>query len=141
MTIDQIIYDTLRNDATVASVAGTRVYADWDTTPEDPNADVNPYIVFRLESETEVATMEPPSSSHVWYQSRFGLFCVAASAENKVALANAVKAALRPVRGLYTDRYVHDVVFSGSNDESADELTLAGIRIRSVFYEFVHSAA
>lgn len=140
MTIDQLIYDTLRNDAGVSAIAGTRVFSDFDESPEDPSGDLSPFVVFALESQTELVSMSPPASSHGWYKSTYSVQCVTRTAETKVALADAVKAALRPLRGTYTDLHLHDVVLQNVEDARAEELSIARIRIRNVVYEFTHSA-
>lgn len=138
MTLEELIYSTLTGDATLAPLVGTRVFPDYDRSPEDPNAAVSTFIVFGLESEEEVESLY---EERVWFASQYAIACVSDSADTKVTMANAVKAALKATRGSHTGLVVKQATLSNVRDEPSEDLRAANLHMRTVYYEFKHAAA
>lgn len=132
MTVEQLIYDRLLANATIASIAGTRVFHDYDRSPEDPNAAPAAFIVFGLERESEV---EDVTKTRSWFVAEYSVACVAPTAENKVALANAAKAELKALIGTTSDLVVKDSILRDNSDQVEDSLVAAGMHMRVVFQE------
>lgn len=132
MTVEQLIYDRLLANATVASIAGTRVFHDYDQSPEDPNAAPAAFIVFGLERESE---SEDVTKTRSWFVAEYSVACVAPTADNKVALANAVKTELKSLIGTTGDLVIKDSILRDASDQVEDALVAAGMHMRVVFQE------
>lgn len=132
MTVEQLIYDRLLANATIASIVGTRVFHDYDQSPEDQNASPAAFIVFGLERESE---SEDVTKTRSWFVAEYSVACVAPTAENKVALANAVKAEMKALRGTTGDLVIKDSILRDNSDQTEEALIAAGLRMRVVFQE------
>lgn len=132
MTVEQLIYDRLLANSTISSIAGTRVFHDYDQSPEDPNALPLAFVVFGLERESE---SEDVTRTRSWFVSEYSIACVAATSDNKVALANAVKAEMKSLIGTTGDLVIKDSILRDASDQVEDALVAAGLRMRIVFQE------
>jgi len=132
VTVEQLIYDRLLANGTIAGIVGTRVFQDYDRSPEDPNAAPAAFIVFGLERESESEDITKTTS---WWQAEYSIACVATTPENKIALANAVKSVLKGLRGTTGDLVVKDSTLQNTVDQVEDELIAAGMHMRIVFQE------
>lgn len=138
MTVEELIYSALTGDATLAPIVSTRVFPDYDKSPEDPNATFSSFIVFGLESEEEA---ESVAEERLWFASQYAIACVSDSADTKVTMANAVKAALKATRGTHTGLVVYQAKLENVRDEPTDEVRAANLHMRTVYYQFKHAAA
>lgn len=132
MTVEQLIYDRLLANSTISGIVGTRVFHDYDQSPEDPNAAPAAFIVFGLERESE---SEDVTKTRSWFVAEYSVACVAPTAENKVALANAVKAEMKALRGTTGDLVIKDSILRDNSDQTEEALIAAGLRMRVIFQE------
>jgi len=132
MTVEQLIYDRLLANATIAAIVGTRVFQDYDKSPEDPNAAAQAFIVFGLEREQETEDITKVNS---WWQAEYAVACVATKPDDKVALSNAVKSELKAIRGTTSDLIIKDSTLRDAADQVNDEIFAARLHMRTVYQE------
>lgn len=132
MTVEQLIYDRLLANATIAAIVGTRVFQDYDKSPEEPNAAAAAFIVFGLEREQE---SEDITKINSWWEAEYAVACVATKPDDKVALANAVKLELKGIRGTTGDLIVKDSTLRDAADQVNEDLFAARLHMRTVYQE------
>lgn len=132
MTVEQLIYDRLLANATIAALVGTRVFQDYDKSPEDPNTAAQPFIVYGLERQDEEQDI---STVRMWFKAQYSVACVAPNPDQKVALANAVITELKSLRGVTSDLSVKRSNLVDAADVVGDEIFAARVHVRQVFQE------
>lgn len=86
MTIEQTLYDAIRNDATVSAIAGTKIYPN--VVPDNVDA---PYISYQLIAGTAYNKLDGvPDGEHKLMQ----VNCMSKSYSQVKAMEDAVKSAL-----------------------------------------------